>query len=138
LVIFRLLPVRAGLVPLTLAYKLRDRVKLLAPSADLDDAGRPVAITTYKDSVYAGIEELPQQDSQIPGQQNYLTTLRTRITVRHDPNIRSNFFAIALTGPCKGRTYTVEQAVDPGIPTRGVFQELWCKLMDDGLSPPTN
>lgn len=123
-------------MPLTLAYKLRDRVKLLAPSGTLDDSGRPTAIVTYKESVYAGIEELPQQDSQIPGQQNYKTTLRTRITVRHDPNILSPFFAVALTGPCKGRTYTVEQVVDPGIPTRGVFQELWCKLMDDGLSQP--
>ena len=121
---------------LTLANKLHDRVKILQPSGDLDNEGKPTALTVYQDRVYAGIEELPQQDSQIPGQQDYKTTLRTRITVRHDKNLRSNFFVISLTGPSKGQTYTVEQVVDPGIPGRGLFQELWCKLMDDGWIPP--
>jgi len=125
-------------VALTLAQKLRERITLLAPSPDLDDDGRPETITTYAENIHAGIEELSQQDSQPQGQQDFRTTLRTRITVRHDPNIRSTFFAIAKSGPSKGRTYTVEQVVDPGIPVRGVFLELWCKLMDDGLSPPTN
>jgi SPP1 family predicted phage head-tail adaptor len=123
-------------LPLTLAQKLRDRITLLAPTDDQDGTGRPEATTTYATNVYAGIEELPQQDSQIPGQQNFQTTLRTRITVRHDPNIRSNFFAVATSGRRRGQTYTVGQVVDPGVPTRGVFLELWCKLMDDGLSPP--
>jgi head-tail adaptor len=128
--------------PLTLAHKLTDRVKLLAPSNELDTDGKPVALVVYKDRVYAGIEELSQQDSQTPGQQNYTTTLRTRITIRHDPAVRSNFFVISETGPSKGQTYTVEQVVDPGNTNpgiqRGVFQELWCKLMDDGLIPPVN
>jgi len=126
------------LVPLTLSGKLRDQITLLAPAGDLDSEGRPLPITTYRTNVFAGIEELSQQDAQTPGQQDFKTALRTRITIRHDPNIRSTFFAIATTGRRKGQTYTVEQVTDPGIPTRGVFLELWCKLMDDGLSPPSS
>lgn len=121
-------------MPLTLAQKLKemDRITLLQPSGTLDSEGKPDAPVVYKTKVYAGIEQLPQQDQQSQGRENFTTTLRTRITIRYDANVRSNWFA--TNG---GKTYTIEQVVDPGIPDRNVFLELWCKLIDDGSSTPT-
>src|SRR5689334_11400910 len=116
-------------MPLTLANKLREFVTLLQPSGTLDSEGKPDPPTVYKSLACAGVEELAQQDAQVQSRENFITTLRTRITIRHDSNVRSNWFV-----QWNSKTYVVEQVVDPRIPTNGVFLELWCKLIDDGQS----
>jgi SPP1 family predicted phage head-tail adaptor len=111
---------------LTLAQKLIYKVTLRQPSITQDSEGQPGDHTDYK-MVWANVEDL--SGVLLERSQLLSSEVNTRVTIRFNKTVRAGW----EVRDDVGAIYRVDYICDPGIPQRGLFTELLCKKVDDGI-----